>query len=128
MGTITILPETKPMKAYAVTDKNCDGYTYIVYAETRGKAIRYALDHCDGAFDDYEWTEIWATRRPSLDKYYHGRRELDWMDMGDRTIMVREAGFYCDYDTDVTGECADCPAHKYCQRYERMTEDEKWAK
>ena len=114
------------MKAWSVTDSKCNtGYSYIVFAETRGKAIRYALNHCDGTFDWETFTTMMAHRRPSLDKYYYGRREMDWCDMGDRVAMVREAGFECGYEADVTvEECRECPAHEWCARFERMTDDE----
>ena len=109
------------MKAYFVTDYNCDGNNYIIYAETRGKAIATAMDHTDGAFDDYTFTEIWAKRAPTLDKYYHGKNVLDWSDPDDRTIMVREAGFYCSYEmADDECDCKECPAKEWCSRYERM--------
>lgn len=113
--------EMVKMKAYAVSDRNCDGCTYIVFAESRGKAISYALNYCDDAFGDYTFTELWARRRPKLDQYYNGRKELEWFDMDDRVIMVRDAGFYCSYEIDVTiEECEKCPAHKWCDRYESM--------
>ncbi len=113
------------MKAWNVTDRNCDGYCYIIYAETRGKAIQTALHYTDGAFDDYTFTEIWATRAPALDKYYHGKSVLEWCDDDDRVIMVREAGFYCSYEMlDSDCDCENCPAKEWCDRYERMKEKE----
>ena len=112
------------MKAYSVTDANGDtGITYIIFAETRGSAIRYALDHCDGTFDWYLFTQMRALREPKLDKYHHGNREMDWCDMNDRIAMVKEAGFHCGPDVDITSEgCTDCPAHEWCDRYETLTE------
>lgn len=66
------------MKAYSVSDANGDtGFAYIVFAETRGKAIRYALGHCDGAFDWYEWTDMRALREPALDQFYRGKPMMD---------------------------------------------------
>lgn len=111
------------MKAYSVSDVNGDaGYSYIVFAETRGKAIRYALDYCDNAFDDYTWTEMRAIRKPALDRFYRGRREMDWCDMEDRVAMVRYAGFYCSDEMCIgSDECEQCPAHEWCDRYDRMT-------
>ena len=109
------------MKAWTVQDKNGDGYAYTIYAETRGKAIQTAMHHTDGAFDYYEFTEIRAIREPKLDKYYKGKEVLEWDDLEDRTLMVREAGFYCGYEMDATmDECEQCPAHEWCRRYERM--------
>ena len=109
------------MKAYSVSDKNCDECTYIVFAESRGKAISYALQYCDDAFGDYTFTEMWARRAPRLDQYYSGKSELDWFDMDDRVAMVRDAGFYCSYEVDVTiEECEKCDAHEWCSRYKSM--------
>ena len=112
------------MKAYVVSDANCDAVVdYVVFAETRGKAIRHALDYCDGAFDDYTWTEMRALRRPQLDKYYRGKSEMDWNDMADRVAMVRDANFRCSEEVDVTPEkCEQCDADPWCGRYESMTD------
>lgn len=112
------------MKAWTVQDKNGDGYAYTIYAETRGKAIQNAMHHTDGAFDWYEFTEIRAIREPKLDKYFKGKAVLEWYNMEDRTLMVREVGFYCGYEMDVTmDECEQCPAHEWCRRYERMVDN-----
>ena len=109
------------MKAYSVSDINGNtGYSYVVFAETRGKAIRHALDHCDGTFDYYAWTEMRAIRKPALDKFYRGKAEMDWSDMEDRVAMVRYAGFQCSDEYDVTSdECEQCAAHEWCDRYDR---------
>ena len=108
-------------KAYCVSDKNGDGNSYIVYAESRGKAIGYALRYCDDAFGDYTFTEMRAIRKPKLDLYYHGASELEWDNMDDRLAMVRDAGFYCSYEMDVTtDECEECKAHEWCSRYKEM--------
>lgn len=112
------------MKAWRVTDKNGDGYSYIIYAETRGKAITTAMNHTEGAFDDYEFTEIWATRAPKLDKFYSGHSVLEWDNEEDHLLMVREAGFYCSDDMDMTlDECEECKAHEWCCRYKEMMEE-----
>ena len=112
------------MKAWGVTDGNCNtGVTYIIFAETRGKAIRYALDHCDGAFDWYEWTEMRALREPKLDKYYRGKPEMEWDCAEDRIAMVKDAGFYCTYEfSDDDLGCETCPAREWCSRHENMME------
>ena len=110
------------MKAYQVSDINSYyDYSYVVFAETRGKAIRYALDHCDMRFDCSEWTDMRATRRPQLDGFYHGEPEMDWCDMEDRVALVRHAGFMCSDEVIVTSdECEQCAAHEWCMRYDRM--------
>lgn len=116
------------MKAYSVSDRNGDlGYDYVVFAETRGKAIRYALDHCDGAFDRYAFTELSALRKPQLDKCYRGNPAMDWCDMADRVAMVRYGNFRCSDDDGVTlDECKECPAHEWCGKYESLKEDEDY--
>ena len=111
------------MKAYSVSDRDGNlGYSYIVFAETRAKAIKHALDYCDGSFDDCTWTDMRALRKPSLDKFYKGKAEMDWCDPDDRIAMVRYAGFECSYEINVTtDECEKCPAHEWCDRYDRGT-------
>lgn len=113
------------MKAYSVSDANGDtGVEYVIFAETRGKAIAYALNNCDGTFDYYGWLEMRALRKPQLDRCYRGRSEMDWNDMDDREAMVRYAGFRCSYEVTVSQEdCeVDCPAHEWCGRYESMVD------
>ena len=107
------------MKAYAVSDKNGNvDYDIVTFAESRGKAISYALH--DESYCGCYWTEMRAIRKPQLDKYYRGKLEMDWFDMGDRVAMVRDAGYQCSYEVDVTIEkCEACPAHKWCERWER---------
>ena len=110
------------MKAWSVSDRNGDtGIDYVIFAETRGKAIRYALDHCDGAFDWYTWTEMRALRKPALDRFYKGRPAMDWCDLDDRVAMVRYAGFRCSDEVLVmSDECLACPAHFWCDRFDGM--------
>ena len=115
------------IKAYAVMDKNCDtGYSFIVYAESRGKAIRYAMEHCDDAFDDYEYTEMRAIRIKALDGYKDKMTTLDWHNENDRIAMVRNAGFHCSYEMeDGDLECEECLASEWCERYKEIKEREK---
>lgn len=110
----------KAMKAWNVTDKNGDvGMSFIVFAETRGKAISQ-VNH-DGAFDWYSYTELRALREPALDRFYNGRGQMDWNDDEDRIAMVRYAGFRCPYEIDVDQErCEECAAHLWCERYKSM--------
>lgn len=114
------------MKAWTVSDANGDtGVDYIIFAETRGKAIRHALDYCDGAFDWCRWTEMRAHRLPALDSFYRGEPEMNWNDMDDRVAMVRYAGFRCSDEVMVNVEkCKHCPAHFWCDRYEGMLPEE----
>lgn len=114
------------MKAWRVSDdKGETDEVYVVFAETRGKAKKYALSAGDGYFDWSEWTDLRAVRLPALDRYYKGRTAMEWGIMEDRVAMVREAGFHCSYEVDVSEtECMACAAHEWCDRYERMKEDE----
>lgn len=114
------------MKAYTVSDANGNvGVDYIIFAETRAKAIKYALDHCDGAFDFYTWTEMRALRMPRLDQYYRGKPEMDWNDMTDRVAMVKEADFRCSDEVSVSlSECEECDAHPWCGKYESLKDQE----
>ena len=113
------------IKAWNVSDKNGDGYNYIIYAETRGKAASIAKDCCDGAFDNYTFTELRVLREPTLDEHYYGKTVLDWFDDKDRMLMVKYAGFECGYEYDPgPEECASCSGKLYCQRYARKHKEE----
>ena len=113
------------MKAWYVTDKNgSTDIAYVVFAETRGKAVHIAMRHDD--FDWYTWNDMRATRMQKMDQYYCGKQEMDWCDMEDRVLLVREAGFFCSYDVPVTREdCLSCPAHPWCERYDSVKGEEK---
>ena len=63
-----------PIKAFLISDRNGDGYSQIVYGETRGKALAYAVHQEE--FEDYTYTELRANRIKSLDSYYYGKRML----------------------------------------------------
>ena len=45
-----------------------------------------------------------------LDKYYRGKKEMDWYDDADRIAMVKDGKFHCFEDA----ECPNCPAKQYC--------------
>lgn len=114
------------MKAYSVSDRNGDeGYSLVVFAETAGKAKAYAVGVDE--FCDYGFTGLRAIRKPMLDKYYKGKDEMDWFDPKDRIAMVRYADFECsDEISFVDCECEECPAKKWCGRYEREMDDPWW--
>ena len=69
------------------------------------------------ACEDLPFIEISARRVPQMDKYYHGRAELEWDNPADRIALVKEGGFYCLYDVSAE-ECEACPANDYCYRYQ----------
>lgn len=104
------------MKAYRVFDREGEcGFLFIVFAESRGKAISYALGTEE--FPDWDWsyTELRAKRTPRLDKYYRGKRVLDWFDPEDCIALVKE-GYRCpDKDwMETLGQCKECPAKDIC--------------
>lgn len=108
------------MKAYSVNDRNGDsGFSIIVFAETAGKAKAYAANSDE--FDAYDFTEIRVNRRKELDRFYKGKRQMDWMDDEDRVAMVRYANYECSYEV-LHPECEteECPAQKWCGKYESM--------
>ena len=113
------------MKAYSVSDRNGDGCSFVVFAETAGKAKAYAAGTDE--LCDYGFTGIRATRRPMLDKYYKGEPVMDWFDPKDRVAMVRYADFECSSEMSfVDCNCEECPAKKWCGRYEREMDDPWW--
>ncbi len=112
------------MKAWLVREKD-EFCAEVVFAETRGKARALALstDCCENAaFKDIE-----AHRMPQADKHYKdGKWHLDWFDPSDRLVLVKECGFYCDFDAFDLGECEICSAKEYCNQYkDHMAEMEE---
>lgn len=108
------------MKAYSITDKDCT-YTAVIFAETRGKAVSYAL--CIEPFEYCRFTELYATRRPELDSSYRGHTEMDWDDDEDRADMVRHAGFQCDEEYFDFKDCVVCTGKPWCSLYEERAAD-----
>lgn len=108
------------IKAYTASDRNGDtGYSIVVFAETAGKAKAYATN--SDAFDEYDFTEIRVNRRKELDRFYKGKREMDWMNNDDRVAMVRYANYECSNEVwHPECENGECPAQEWCARYERM--------
>lgn len=100
------------MKAYKVEDIiNYEG-SLIVFAETRGKAK--VIAQCTDEFEDVDFINIRATRKPNFDKYYKpGKVEMNWYDDDDRLALVK-AGWSCLYGCDTE----DCIAKEFCCNYE----------
>ena len=97
------------MKAYQIdTD---DGYSTVVFAETRGKARSIAMhtDTCDGA----EFVSINPRRAPRFDKYYRGFPEMNWSNPNDRIALVKE-GWEC--LREIECDYKNCPAKEFCER------------
>lgn len=108
------------MKAWIVRDKLGDCCTEIIYAETRGKAISYALSHCE-SFDYYDYIDLYARRFKEFDQYYNGdQNPLFWYDDDMRIKLVRDYGWSC-FDGCYEGE--RCPAYKYCSDGYEMEEE-----
>lgn len=108
------------IKAYSASDRKGDtGYSIVVFAETAGKAKAYATQ--SEKFDEYDFTDIRVNRKKELDRFYKGKREMDWMDDEDRVAMVRYANYECSYEV-CHPECenGECPAQEWCDRYKRM--------
>jgi hypothetical protein len=110
--------ELKPMKAWLVREKD-EFCATVVFAETRGKAKAMALstDCCE----DVDFCRIEVRRVPQIDKYYvDGKREMYWDTPNDRIALVKECGFYCEYEED----CENCYAKEYCDKYQNYLEGE----
>lgn len=110
------------MKAWKVYDNYDECGTAIVFAETRGKAISYALMWID-TFEDYSWTDIRAKRFPEYDQFYDGRPEaVFWNDADHRVRLVRDFGWSCIDPID--SYCEDCPAKGWCEYWKSKEEEE----
>ena len=98
------------MKAWIVNKTNDYG-SIVVYAETRGKAIKKALG--EDEVEDCIWTELYAHRFKEFDKYYkEGQDIADWDDPEIRTILVKDYGWTCE---EPSFECNTCKARQYCR-------------
>lgn len=104
------------MKAYLVTNRITYEYSIIVFAESPGKAKALVLG-TDG-FEYDPFTELSAWRKPELDKFYKGRRLMDWEDPEDRVAMVRYGNFVCTDEAKEFAECKECPAREWCSEPE----------
>jgi len=114
------------MKAWMVDDNNAEYGTSIVFAETRGKAISYALMWID-TFEDCSWTDIRAKRFPEYDQFYDGRSEADfWNDEDHRVRLVRDFGWSC-FDP-IDSYCEDCPAKGWCEHWKNKEKPLSWKK
>lgn len=113
------------IKAYEVFDReHYADYSIIVFAESRGKAVSYAIGTDE--FPKYEWdfTQLTAKRMSAFDKCYNGRWRMDWDNDEDRRSMV-EYGYYCSDDVfDPDMWCETCSAKDICARYQEYLEEE----
>ena len=112
------------MKAYEIYDNGrYSDYTVIVFAESRGKAISYAIGTDEFPKYDWEFTELRARRIPELDKAYRGAWRMEWDNDDDRLALVRDAGCCCGEDAFYPEDCEQCVGKEYCSRYEEYMEE-----
>ena len=111
------------LKAYIVRDRECySPYITVMFAESSNKAKALAL-HTD-CFQDFEYIELRASRKPELDKYYRGVSEMDWNHSEDRIALVKECGFVCSEDGMEWEDCNGCPAKEWCDAYQERKMDD----
>lgn len=109
----------KKIKAYLVESAFDPAFSTVVFADSRGKA-KAAAQYTD-VCEDLEFTEIRAVRKPALDKYYRGQREMDWYNAEDRIALVKDGNFSCSYEIpNYDLHCEICPAKKWCDRYQEV--------
>ena len=109
------------MKAYHVWDEdNDEGYSIVIFAETRSKAKTAArwTDACE----DAEYIRIRAKRLPALDKEYRGREVMDWSNDLDRIALVKQ-GWHCHPEYWDPDDCETCPAADWCDLYNDSKEE-----
>lgn len=107
------------MKAWTVCTKD-SCYSMIVFAETRGKAISFALS-MDG-FEDYCFTELVASREKKADTYYtEGKLYMDWEIPQDRQILYDEFTYRCEFVEDFY--CSTCPIKEQCEDFQDSLEE-----
>ena len=106
------------IKAYRVdTD---DGYSKVIFAESRGKAKVIAM-HSD-FFEDMNFLEIKPYRVLQFDKCYRGLPEMDWEDKYDRIALVVD-GWTC--HEDIECQPNTCPVKQLCRRYADIKKKDK---
>ena len=113
------------MKAYRVHDRECYvPYVIIVFAESRGKAIAYALGTDEFPYNDFTFTELCATRAKWADKYYRGNKTMDWDNPEDRFAMVNDGGFMCGEEAFDPDDCERCCAKEICEQFSDYKDDD----
>ena len=100
------------MKAWQVNGE--DGYSVVVFAETRGKARVIAMG--EDACEDMKFIDIKPYRLPIADHLYKNRCVMDWDNDEDRMFLVKECEWSC-----VDGfedDCEYCKCREYCVKYQ----------
>ena len=105
------------MKAWVVRPKY-EGYSTVVFAETRGQAKTFAMrtDCCE----DTDFIDVRCHRFPEADAMFDGQMEMDWDNSKDRLFLVKH-GWYCEYPE--YEDCLNCVAKDYCNYKEEMSND-----
>ena len=112
------------MKAWIVHDTDYySGYSIIVFAETRNKAIVKALG--EEEFEDFEYTELRAKRFPDADGMYKENKDrLDFEDPEDCRFLIK-LGYTCNEDYYDPDNCEICAGNDICEyRKSRLEESE----
>lgn len=107
------------MKAWEVSDKwNYEGYSTVVFAETRSKAktLALAMDACE----DAQYIDIEARRMPDLDSEYRGHFEMEWDDPQDRAALIAHGWTCIEPEPD---ECEACVGKSECETYSSYLKD-----
>ena len=111
------------MKAWKVSDKwNYEGYSTVVFAETRNEAKSLALS--TDACEDAQYIDIEARRMPELDSEYRGHFEMEWDDPEDRAALVAHGWACFEVEPD---ECETCTGKDTCEAYDEYLKDEALA-
>ena len=97
------------MKAWIVSDP-VEGYSAVVFAESRGKARVAAL--CTEECMDSDFLEIKPRRFPEADCMYRGDNwRMDWFNDEDRRFLLQH-GWHCEREY---ADCAECEDLQYCE-------------
>lgn len=101
------------MKAYKAWDeKSVEPGVTVVFAENVKEAKKIAF--CTETCEDADYINVRVQRFPQMDRYYHGKNEIDWYDMEARKELV-SLGWMC---LEASDECDTCPARAFCGHWE----------
>ena len=70
------------IKAY-ICHEEWENISTVIFAECAGKA-RYRCMCTEALGDGLDFKDIYVRRIPELDKYYHGKEEMDWFNQEER--------------------------------------------
>lgn len=81
------------MKAYQITEGYYADWSFVVFAESAGKAMSIGLRLFRYADYDCRYIDIEAKRLPLLDGFYKGGEEIDYDNPEVKRILVEEYGW-----------------------------------